>query len=227
MDDFVTFLSAEDALSRGGWAVGGREVVSVATLSRGRANGFTPIMGGLVTSGLPPEAAFSCFACEDTLSLEAPSLSSTVLFSIFTSGILSARVVVLGTSFFSEGTFSGSFVEGTFSLGASFFFSDGDLSLETVFFSEGTLSLGASDFFSEGTLSLETFVSSLDGASFSESAFFFFSAPEIQMERVPLVPNEENYSVYDNINPLNITKQLHLLSKKNSIQLSWFALTFV
>jgi len=56
------------------------------------------------------------------------------------------------------------------------------------FFSEGTLSLGGSDFFSEGSLSLETFVSSLEGAPFRESVFFFFSASEIQKERVPLVP---------------------------------------
>ena len=202
VDGFARFLSAENALSRG-WAAVGREAVSVVILSRGRENGFTPIMIGLVTSGLPPEGVLSRFVCEDTLSIEMASLSSTVFFWMVTSGILSEPVVCLGTSsFFTEGAFSGSFAEGALSMGASFFFSEGDLSLETsvfftegtlslgasAFFSEGTLSLVASAFFSEGTLSLETLVSSLEGAPFRDSVIFFFSASEIQKERVPLVP---------------------------------------
>lgn len=133
----------------------------MVALSRGRENGFIPIMGGLATSGFLSE----------------------VLLSIVTCGVFSVGVT---SGFFSVGVTSGFFSDGILSLVTFGFFSDGVVSFGTSgFFSEGA-SLETSGFLSDGLLSIVTVGFFSEEAlllfSLGESAFFFLSSPDEQDE---------------------------------------------
>ena len=170
-------------------------------LSRGRANGLTPITGGLANSGFLSESLLAIVS-SPFFSVGVSSFLSlgkdSGFFSVgVTSGFFSFGVA---SGFFSLGVTSGFFsvgaTSGFLSLGVtSGFFSVGaasglfSLGLTSSFFSDGVLSLETSDFLTEGTFSFSFFFS---GGVFStsgmvsevalcllclgESPFFFFSA---------------------------------------------------